>query len=154
MQIKPHFKEYNEISRTPFIKDDRGNQYSLVHFNATKEDHSDSFHYEISRFINEDESVKSVNRFRRKKGTVQTTTYEGYVVLCDQLKTHSNGITSYDDTLYWKEPKKLQQFEIDNLLLVEIMTGQNDFFKSELPTMNTKFTVYERESGSDLGERV
>lgn len=143
MQIKPFFKKYEEISRTPIIKDDRGVQYSLVNFVATvvEEPKNPNLNYEHVQFKNPETNDIAVNRFLGDRTFSITTEYKGYVVMSDNLTTYSNGATAYDEVLYWKQPKKLEIIKLDGVTLIETFEGQNSFFQNEFPTMNTKFHV-------------
>lgn len=145
MQIKPHFEEYEELSRKPIIKDGRGTQYSLVHFRGTVLDKQscNSFHYENSQYTNPETEEKNKNTFRLPKGYVVEKKYEGYIVMSDKLDKFSNGATGYEETLFWSSPKKLEIIAIPeiDITLIEVFTGCNSYFNGELPTMNTKFIV-------------
>lgn len=136
MQIKPFFEKYEEISRKPILKDDKGNQYSLVHFKGTVIEKP--FKHPSGKHMMD--GINSQNYFLGDCKTI-TKHYEGYAVLSDQLQKWQDGATSYDDTLYWSKPKKLERIEIDGFILQEAFIGTNSFFDGV--TMNTTFYVWE-----------
>lgn len=138
MQIKPFFETYEEISREPLLKDDRGMQYSLVHFKGTVRNKV------VPHPQGEGMSKEGIyQRYFPRAGVRELVTHhEGYLVLCDKLETWSGGATSYDEVLYWSRPKKLERLEIDGLILQECFEGTNSVFPNADVTMNTVFLVW------------
>ena len=133
MQIKPQFKEYKEISRTPLnIKDDRGVEYDFVHFSAKTET--------SPGMLRDGDGDCGKHYSNYASYQTETCLVDGYAVLSREIEKHSNGATSYDETMFWKYPHEMRVIEIDGLTLEEYMDGTNSFFTGEI-TMNTRFYI-------------
>ena len=124
MQIKPHFVEYKEIKKTPFMKDDRGVLYNMVRYWGK--------YYGYKK-----------NSFKKELLEKENTT-----ILGNKLNKYSNGATGYDDEMFFKfNSKKLPNFwkpkEIDEYLVYLVYAGETTMFDpypSPLPA--TGFRIY------------